>query len=227
MTVSDIYLSKEVEKSRAYSHLVPKGGAHSILTIIDKHVHKQRRKTLMQGFSDQALRVFEPTILSHVDTFVANLWGLSLNEKIDNVWSAPVDMSTTCKYLSYDIMGEFGFGQSLNLQTRPENRFLVNAVAAASRKAVIQTQYRWLATWLAKLRLKPQALLGKKLASMRSRFMVLTSELVKLRLQDDGHARNDLISFIINAKTDKAGQALTVKEIKEESRFLLIAGKEI
>ena len=226
MTVSDIYLSKEVEKSRAYSHLVPKGGAHSILTVINKHVHKQRRKVLMQGFSDQALRAFEPTILSHVDIFVANLWGLPINEKSDGGWSAPVDMSTTCKYLSYDIMGEFGFGQSLNLQIQPENRFLVKAVAAASRKAIIQTQYPWLAAWLAKLKLKPQALLGKKLATMRSKFMVLTSELVKLRLRAEGQARNDLISFIINAKTDKAGEALTVNEIKEESRFLLIAGKE-
>ncbi|KAH7063494.1 cytochrome P450 [Macrophomina phaseolina] len=214
-----IYYSKDVQKSRGYVTMVPAPGAYNIFTAVDKAIHRHKRKVISQGFSDQCIRDFEPTILSHVDLFLKRLC-TSKDPSTGADWSSPFNMTDCCRHLGYDIMGEFGFGQTFHLQTSDENRFLIDAVTATSHKAGVYVQY----PELQKLRL--EALFYRRGLEMRRKYLELMSNLVKSRLAAGKSSRNDLFSFIVDAKDPETGVGFSEDELWAESRFLLIAGAD-
>lgn len=195
--------------------MAPSPGVYNVFSAVDKSVHRHKRKVISQGLSDQSLRAFEPMALKEVDIFVEKL----LKTTADQVWSAPIDMTQCCKYIGYNIMGLFGFGQSFNLQEKTDNHFLMDAVLATSKKAAVHIHY----PALAKLQL--EKLLARKTMEMRDKYLKLMAYLVKSRLEAGKNAHNDLFSFLIDAKDPETGEGFTKSELWTESRFLLIAGK--
>ena len=207
----ELYYSKNVQKAKGYATMVPSPGAYNIFTAIDKSLHRHKHRVLSQGFSDRCLRDFEPTILKEIDVFVG---------KFDQEnWSAPADMTKCCRYLAYDIMGDFGFGQSFNLQEKTDNRFLMDAVLATSRKAAVIMHYPALAN------LRLEKLLARRMLKMRENYLKLMSYLVKNRMEANQNHHNDLFSYLVEAKDPETGEGFTESELWAESRFLLIAGK--
>ncbi len=199
--------------------MVPEPGAYNIFTAVEKSIHRRKRKVLGQGFSDQTLRAFEPTILRHIDIFVRKLMRSSnFGEEGGGGWSTPFNMTDCSRHLQYDVMGEFGFGQSFELQIKPDNHFLIDAVTATSRKAGVYVQYPALAN------LQLDKLLYRKGLQMREKYLALMSKLVKSRLSADKNSQNDLFSFVVDAKDPETGRGFTESELWAESRFLLIAG---
>ena len=200
--------------------MVPAPGAFNIFTAVDKDIHRFKRKVLSQGFSDQAIRTFEPTLLHHIDLFVKSLLE-SCNNGSDNQveWSVPLNMTDYCRYLQYDVMGEFGFGQSFELQTKTDNRFLIDAVTATGLKAGVFVQYPKLQY------LQLDKLLYRKGLWMREKYLQLMARLVKERLIAEKDSQNDLFSFLVDAKDPETGRGFTESELWAESRFLLIAGQ--
>lgn len=213
-----IYHSKDVQKSQGYVTMIPAPGAYNIFTAVDKAMHRHKRKVISQGFSDQCVRDFEPTILSHVDLFIKRL--ASTGDSRHSGWSEPYNMTDCCRHLGYDIMGEFGFGQTFDLQTAETNRFLIDAVTATSHKAGVYVQY----PALQKLRL--EALFYRRGLEMREKYLKLMSSLVRSRLAAGKSSRNDLFSFIVDAKDPDTGVGFSEDELWAESRFLLIAGAD-
>lgn len=212
----EIYHSKNVQKAYGYATMAPAPGAYNIFTAIDKSVHRHKRRVLNQGFSDQCLRAFEPMILNEIDIFVREF---SKSQLTGQEWSHPIDMTKCCRHIGYDIMGDFGFGQSFELQEKTENRFLMDAVVATSKKAAVYLHY----PALAKLHL--EKLLARRTLWMREKYLRLMSRLVKSRLEADKNLHNDLFSFLVEAKDPETGEGFTESELWAESRFLLIAGK--
>ena len=136
----------------------------------------------------------------------------------DDGWSRPLDMTEFCRHLQYDIMGEFGFGQSFQLQTKPDNHFLIDATTATSRKAGVYVQYPRLQY------LHLEKLLYRKGILIREKFLKLMARLVRERLSAEKGSQNDLFSFLVDAKDPETGRGFTENELWAESRFLLIAG---
>lgn len=68
--LSEIYRSSNVKKAKGYALLTPSPGVFSILSAIDKQMHRRKRRCISQGFSEDALRRFEPLMLHHIDIFV-------------------------------------------------------------------------------------------------------------------------------------------------------------
>ena len=198
--------------------MIPAPGAFNIFTAVDKDIHRFKRKVLSQGFSDQAIRAFEPTMLHHMDLFVKKLVKVSGQIDDDDGWSRPLDMTESCRHLQYDIMGEFGFGQSFQLQTKPDNHFLIDATTATSRKAGVYVQYPRLQY------LHLEKLLYRKGILIREKFLKLMARLVRERLSAEKGSQNDLFSFLVDAKDPETGRGFTENELWAESRFLLIAG---
>ncbi|GME32785.1 cytochrome P450 [Neofusicoccum parvum] len=206
-----IYTSMNVRKSQGYKAMLPSPGAYNTLTSVDRSMHRRKRKVMSQGLTDQCIRRFEPTMLRHVDTFIAQLCrSAPLGE-----WSAEVfDMTECCRHLSYDIMGEFGFGQSFRLQTSADNLFLVDAVNAVMRKTGVYVQ------WPALQKLRLETLFAQRGRQMREQYARLMTDLVRSRLaagQTD--SQHDLFSFLANREG-----GFSADELWAESRFLLIAG---
>jgi cytochrome P450 len=164
------------------------------------------------------MREFEPSLLQHVNKFIRNLAKLAAAQ--EDEWSVPINMTEQCKYLGFDIMGEFGFGQSFQLLDKPDNRFLIDAVTAASHRSAVYGQFPDLA------KAKLDKILYPGVSSMRMKYMHLMSRLLQERLkaETDGHAKRDLFSFIVNATDSETGRGFSQAELWSEARFLLIAG---
>lgn len=139
----------------------------------------------------------------------------------DDGWSVPVNMTDRSRHLQYDVMGEFGFGQSFQLQTKTDNHFLIDAVTATSHKAGVIVQWPEL-KYLQYLQL--DKVFYRKGLWMREKYLQLMARLVKDRLSTEKDSQNDLFSFLIDAKDPETGKGFTESELWAESRFLLIAG---
>ncbi|KAI1261462.1 cytochrome P450 [Xylariaceae sp. FL1019] len=127
--VQDIYQSPNFTKSYLYvfSRL---GGGSSIFSTMDKSHHRQKRHLYAQALSDRSMRLFEPTLLRHLDVFLKMLLQSSKAQ-------SHVDMTTSCQYLGFDVVGSLAFGAQLNLQTEEKNRVLLTLLIAAKTQANI------------------------------------------------------------------------------------------
>jgi len=70
--------------------------AANILTLRDKAQHGIRRRILSQGFSENALRGFEPAILAQIEKF-SNKISPSRDKDNDEKWSVVWNMARECK----------------------------------------------------------------------------------------------------------------------------------
>ncbi len=88
-------------KSKAYLALMPDISVHSVLTAWDKKEHGRKRRVIAQGFTETAVRGYEPIIQSQIDAFCEKLVeddgnpGASKEHPQD--WSSPKDMATWCE----------------------------------------------------------------------------------------------------------------------------------
>ena len=123
------------------------------------------------------------------------------------------------RWLQYDVMGEFGFGQSFRLQTHEENRFLIAAVEATGVRAGLYVQYPGLQ------KLKLDKLFASRTLQIREKYLKLMSELVRSRLSTGKDLQSDLFANVIDAKDPETGKGFSEDELWAESRFLLIAGR--
>ena len=116
-------------------------------------MHRHKRRLMSHCFPDDALRAFEPTMLSQIQNFCDQLAaGVNVDE-----WTAPKDMRDICKstsldeatclikavghWLSFDIMGKFGFGRTFDTLKETRNRFIVDVIRSMNMRTGIYAQY--------------------------------------------------------------------------------------
>lgn len=126
---SDIYQNPNFTKSHVYV-LSRLGGGSSIFSTIDKDQHRHKRQLYAQVLGSRSMRMFEPTILEHIDVFLAIILK-SCNS------STPEDMTSRCQYMGFDTIASLALEQRLNLQTEEKNRVLLRVLIAAKTQANI------------------------------------------------------------------------------------------
>ena len=72
--------------------MIPSKGAWSILTAIDKDMHRHKRSLSSRVLSDKAVQNFEPLMIEYVDLFTKQLAG----DFHPNQWSSPKNMIDFC-----------------------------------------------------------------------------------------------------------------------------------
>ncbi|KAI1773208.1 cytochrome P450 [Hypoxylon cercidicola] len=127
--VQDIYQNPNFTKSHLYV-LSRLGGGSSIFSTMDKDHHRHKRQLYAQALSDRSMRMFEPTILEHLDVFLKLILKASDS-------SMPAEMTSRCQYLGFDIIGSLALGQRLNLQTEEKNRIILRLLIAAKTQVNI------------------------------------------------------------------------------------------
>ena len=157
-------------------------------------------------------------MLKHINLFVNELLNHASPDEEEG-WSEPVDMTPHCKFLAFDIVSDFAFGQSLGLQTKEENRGLILGMRPGSILSGIYAQYPGLS------RYGLSRFLKFKGAWTQEKFGKFMKGLVQARLEIVKDAKHDLFSFIIDAPNAGAGQAFTLDELWSESRLFMFAGK--
>jgi cytochrome P450 len=219
--------------------------APNTLTLIDKKAHGRKRRIIAQGFSEAALRSYEPTILTHIRKFGAELESdSSSTENWKDVsesrkWSKPHNMARWCRYsatrvatgtlanpnlltanyLTFDIMTDVIFGESYALLERIQYRHIVKCIEESNVRTGVLLQAGELVTGRLDRRLFPEAIKG------RNTFISFVTGLLKRRMQAQPLKRKDVFSFLLGAKDPETQQEMKPAEIGAEATTMIVAGK--
>ena len=207
----DIYLNPHVSKSRFYANARMRN-TPSVFTAVDKADHRRRRRVVGQAISERSMREFEPTMVSQVDVFLAQLLRSSQRGEA-------VEMTSRCKWLAIDVIGLLAFGCHWNTQTEEALRFIPKAMAT------INPRMHLFMTWPAFHVVDPgvQWLFQSRV----NRFRAVLARMISDRMALPRDAKHDLYSFV--ASEEKVGaiqqEGLRGSEIWGEAGVFITAGK--
>lgn len=162
------------------------------------------------ALSEQKMRQFEPIMLEHVDTFLKQIL------RSTQVHEA-VNMSIRCKRLGVDIIGRYGFGHKLNTQTEEQNRFAIEGLAGVSYKTNVYIQAP-ISLWFG------LELWFPKLYMLKIKYLFLLKRMVKERLAQGKKPREDLFSYLLDAKDPETGAEMRMGELVSEATTFFPAG---
>jgi cytochrome P450 len=184
---------------------------YSVFNCIDKRVHKIKRRIIAKALSEQKMRQFEPIMMQHVSIFLNQLLLSARKGEL-------VDFSDRCKRLGVDIIGRFGFGYKLDMQTNDAHKFMLQGLAGASYKNNVYIQapmVKWFGL----------ELFFPKLYALRMKYYFLLKHMVKTRLAEGKKAKEDLFSYVMDAKDPETGTKINLGELVSEATFFFPAGK--
>lgn len=117
-----------------------------------------------------------------------------------------------------DIITEFSFGRSIKLQTEDTNAFLLPGMAGSNYRSNICIQAPW-AKWLGVDIMFPNVF------RLRMKYYLLLKQIIKDRLAEGKDAREDLFSYVVDAKDPETGTKIRMSELWSEATFFVPAGK--
>ncbi|KAJ5789848.1 benzoate 4-monooxygenase cytochrome P450 [Penicillium psychrosexuale] len=201
--ITDIYgIGSRVRKSKVYETLVHQ--APNTLTLRDKKKHAQRRRIMSQGFSDAAIRSFEPRVLELVQRLCEILQG-DLNSN-DGKWSKGQDMAKWFDYLTFDIMSALVFSASYDTLRQEKFRPIINAIEESNVRVSVILQAPILTLFRLDKRLFSRSILW------RNRFIKFIGRSVSERVK--------------KTKDTVTGKTLRIDELGGEVATLIVAGSD-
>ncbi|KAF3224834.1 hypothetical protein TWF106_003279 [Orbilia oligospora] len=238
--VKDIYgATRPLRKSAGYRALLLSGNVFSLFTSIDKSFHGKRRRIMSHGFSDAALRSYEPIVQERIDKFLEIL----TKEAGADGWGASKNMSRLCAGLTFDVMGALVFGQPFKiLEDESGLSYVIDAIISASRSVGVMVHlpifgknntlfkirglFRLLFLTLKDLKnIKAFLALSAKLTRERT-----TQEAAKAAGEDivkaQGVPNKDILGWILAATDPETGEHLSLSDVWGEARVLIIAGSD-
>ncbi|KAK7514329.1 cytochrome P450 [Phyllosticta citriasiana] len=217
---------KNVIKGESYLvavHFVP-----NTVTARDRKEHARKRRVVSQGFSDAALKSYEPAIMRHVQKF-CDVLPLGLSPSLMSTpsdkgeWSKPQNMARWCDFLTFDIMAEVIFGMEYNLMENPEHRYVLEAISDSNVRIGSVGHAPQLLWKRLDRKLFPKAIIG------RNRFLGFTKQMLqdiaaKDRLGTRSH--NNIFSALMKATDPETGSGFSLPEVASESTTLIVAGAD-
>ncbi|CDM28612.1 Cytochrome P450 [Penicillium roqueforti FM164] len=216
--VMDIYgIGSRVRKSKVYETLVHQ--APNTLTLRDKKKHAQRRRIMSQGFSDAAIRSFEPRVLELVQRLCGILQG-DLNSN-DGKWSKGQDMAKWFDYLTFDIMSALVFSASYDTIRQEKFRPIINAIEESNVRVSVILQAPILTLFRLDKRLFSRSILW------RNRFIKFIRRTVSERVKKSSLLKErDVFSYLKSAKDTVTAKTLRIDELGGEAATLIVAGSD-
>lgn len=182
------------------------------MLMSDHENHRRFRQLFSPAFSDRALKKQEPLFQKYTDRLVATIDKVAAEGK-------PMDMVLMYNLATFDMMGDFTFGQSLGMLEKVEYNPWLKTVFEYVKlwpfAQIIQTSP--LLETLGAL-LEP-----KSIATMRDSHFKYTADRVNKRLET-GSDRPDLWNLVLSA--EEGGRGLTHDEMHSNAELLMVAGSE-
>lgn len=194
--------------------------APSTVTVINKRDHGQRRRLLGPGFTESAVKAFNPQLQSHVGILCGLIKGQTADKEKGGKWGSPMQLSDWCSYLTFDLMTSYIFGVQYNLLDNPEHRHIIEDI----EKSSIRTGVLIYAPLLYLGRLDKT--LFKREIQGRNRLIRFIDGLVRKR-SNLNPLYKDLFSHLTVTKDAESGRSLSNNEIRAESTSLSIAGEHL
>lgn len=212
LTGADIYQNDLLSKASSYLVTQVSPSIFNLFNVIDKRLHRTKRRIIGQGLNERAMRQFEPVMNEQITIFLKQL--ISCCQE-----GEPADMSDRCSWLGLDISGELGFGRGFELQTDTKNRWMPKGISTSNYRISVYIQFPAL-KHIGWEKLFLPIVLPKVL-----RFHRMVNGMIKARLAEEKHARPDLFSSVSDFKDPETGEGLSRRELWSESTFLIPAGK--
>ncbi|KAF4625358.1 hypothetical protein G7Y89_g12808 [Cudoniella acicularis] len=197
----DIYHSKNVRKSVAYTALSSGPDSLNVHNVINKAANQKMRKRIAQWLSDDNLKQFEPTLLLLSNTFVKTI---AENEKSMDGWAKPVNISEYC--------------HNFDLQTNPTNRYMIHWAGPLHRFNSVYVQSVDLAKYHLEKILYPRGILYVwKLWKASRRFS-------REQFSHASKSDDSLLSILYKETDPDTKMQLSAIQIWSELKFVMVTG---
>jgi cytochrome P450 len=214
----DIYSNapgrQALPKSKLWHGAAP-GRPLSVLNALDPKTHARFRKAMDSAFTEKAVRMQEPVVQKHVSLFIDQL------EKISsaNPNGAVVDIVRWFCFVTFDLMGDLGFGESFGCLETGETHPWIAMIFASLRAATLRVSLKFYPSlsWLLGLCI-PKSVMQKQIQHWQ-----LAVEKMNRRLSQE-QERPDLLSMI--KRDDKGIKGITLAELQATASVLIVAGSE-
>ncbi|KAL1625079.1 hypothetical protein SLS56_007506 [Neofusicoccum ribis] len=216
----DIYGHKTASK-KGHLHKEPSfyqpdyNGRDSILTNIDDQAHSRVRKVFTNAFSDRALKAQESLIHTHVDKFI-NIIRRNATEKP----GSPIDTVKLLNCLTFDVIGDLAFGESLGLLETAEYNDWLRTVFGSIRTLATTTflfEYPIFGA-IASL------FVPKSIKEAQKMVFEFASTRVEKRMEKGAVTEKPDIWSLALAQHDKG--ALDIEDMKANANLFMVAGSE-
>lgn len=183
--------------------------APNIFNVLDKQLHRTKRKVIGQAVTERAMRLFESTLQQQVDIFIEQL-----RSSRD-----PVDITPRCRWVGLDTIGLLAFGYEFNTQRGPDHRFVLDGLFAGNYKSNCFFHFPLLQD------LGLEQLLASVSGRSRQRFWEVMHRVTNGRLSMGKNARHDLVSFVAEGTQGaNMGDAELRELMLSEGLFFVAAG---
>jgi cytochrome P450 len=187
----------------------------SVMNALDPRDHARFRKAMDHAFTERAVRAQENIIQVYVASLMSQLQKFVSGESS----SAVIDVVRWYGFVTFDLIGDLGFGESFdclqNTEFHPWVSMIFNSLRAATYRASLR-YYPGL-DWILRLAI-PKAVMQKQ----REHWNLAVDKVNRrLNLEKD---RPDLISLI--KRDDDGKDGLTLPEMQATASVIIIAGSE-
>lgn len=129
-------------KSDGYQSMSTSRTTPNTISAIDKKTHSFKRRIQSQVLSEAGLKTVEGRVLGHVQEFVDYLGSdadAPMSEKTRDAdgWGPSKNMSEACNFMTYNVISDLCYGESLDLFKACDLRWFPGAVALISRRVVM------------------------------------------------------------------------------------------
>ncbi|KAF7712325.1 Uncharacterized protein PECH_003592 [Penicillium ucsense] len=213
--LKEIYSSaKQIQKSPDYQTMTLR--VASTFTETDKKTHERKRRIVSHGFSDGALRSYEPRIMENINKLIERM--LSNNTGQDG-WTDSINMGDYAGDFAFDVMTSVIYGISYNLQESSKCRFIIPAISLVNFRIGILSQAPMLA-WR-----KVDRYFFRKAIRARNVFLGFVSKLLKDRMKATD-ITGDAFTILFKSRDDETKQRLTQDQLNAESINFVVAGSD-
>jgi cytochrome P450 len=183
-----MYQNERLFKSKAYLVTQNSPEIFNLFNVLDKRLHRVKRRIIGEGISEKSMRKFEPDMTEEINIFLLQLVKSSSNH------SKAVDMTKACQYLGFDIIGRLGFGTALALQTDEKNRFMSKGLETSNYRSNIYMQFPLLK------KIGMEVLLYPFILTRQMKYYAALKDIIVARRAEGKDAKRDLYSFVADIK---------------------------
>ncbi|KAL4883331.1 cytochrome P450 [Aspergillus karnatakaensis] len=212
--VRDIYANeKAVTKSSAYEAVMPRSVANT-MTLRDKKEHARRRRVLGVGFSDSAIRSYEPKVKVIVDR-LCNVLAPGEGQE----WSEGRNLAPWCNYVFFDLANDIIFGQDWNCIENAPNREVIDAIPISNIRAGVLSNAPEIKWKRCDKKFFPHSIIA------RGKFIMFIRSTVSKKVEEK-ERKPDIFSTLVHSKDETTGTQLTQAELAAETANLISAGSD-
>ncbi len=197
-----------------------------------------------QGFTEPAVRGYEPIIKENIDILCKTLLNGdgagAVDSKASKGWSPPMNMSKygearpqnllfdysltfrIANYLSFDIMSDVTFSVTRHLIEKPEYRWITSCIETMMDRIGVLSMVPWARWWGFGFHwlIRPAGLVAYLKFSGEAQYFI------KTRMgQTLPEGRRDVYQNLEKAKDPETGRGLSPSELHSEAGVLIVAGE--